>query len=71
MKHCKIKGDLRFNVEQEQISNSLLCDFFFQADSKRDEDAQVISFEDISPFENIRCEVCDKWFEDEHNEKIH
>lgn len=58
-------------VAEEQITESILCDFCFQADSRRGEDAQVLSFENISPHENIRCEVCNKSFEDEQKEIKH
>jgi hypothetical protein len=69
MKACKIKGDLNSVEESEKVTNILLCDFCFEADSKRLDDAQVVSYEDISSCENIRCEVCNKSFVEEKNEK--
>lgn len=69
MKACKIQGDLKSDVEEEKLTDNLLCDFCLEADSKRGDDAQVVSYENISPCENIRCEVCNKSFQEEQNEK--
>jgi hypothetical protein len=69
MKLCKIKGDLTSSVEEEHLTENLLCDFCLLADTKRGEDAQVVSYDDLSPCENIRCEVCNKSCEEEQNEK--
>lgn len=69
MKFCKIKGDTNSNVVEEQFSDSILCNFCLNADSKRGDDAQVVSYEDLNPCENIKCDVCNKSFEEEQNEK--
>lgn len=69
MKACKIKGNLSSHLAEERFTSHVLCDFCLEADSKRGEDAQVVSTEDLSPCENIRCDVCNKSFEEEQNEK--
>lgn len=69
MKACKIKGNETSDTEEERLTDNLLCDFCLNADTKRGEDAQVVSYEDLSPCENIRCDVCNKSFEEEQIEK--
>ncbi len=68
MKKCKIKGIIDSSVEIEKTTDILLCDFCFNADLKRGDDAQVVSFEEYIADDNANCEVCFKLLKQERAE---
>jgi hypothetical protein len=49
----------------------LLCDHCFQADSKRGDDAQVLSQKECISDRRVNCEVCFKSLEQEREENAH
>lgn len=68
MKACRIKGIVSNKIDAEKYSDIYLCDFCFQADAKRGEDAQILGHEEYISEENIRCDVCGVSLETERKE---
>jgi hypothetical protein len=67
MKICKIIG-----VKSEDIAENypviLLCNYCYQADAKRGENAQIVSYNEYSSDYDVSCEVCYKTLKEEREE---
>lgn len=70
MKLCKILGDLRSQNLSENYPVILLCDHCYHADTKRGEDAQVVSYDQFNSNYSVSCEVCYKSLEEEREEHV-
>jgi hypothetical protein len=67
MKICKIIGvQSKDIVENDPVI--LLCDHCYQADAKRGENAQIVSYDEYSSDYDVSCEVCYKTLKEEREE---
>ncbi len=68
MKICKIIGDMTSENAAERYPVAILCDYCYQADAKRGDDAQVVSSEEYKSEFDVSCEACYKSLKEEMDE---